>query len=109
MVPSMRTSLVALAFVAAVGFSGCVSTHSSATAPTRDPAASRDWVARRAAQLAASGLSGSEAEMKARSEFAARFGYEPEAVTLYDSKAKQRAEQQKVNEGFEKLQRGSGN
>lgn len=105
----MKTSLVALALVAAAGFAGCVSSPTTATAPTPDPAMSRDWVARRAAQLAAGGLSGAEAEMKARSEFASRFGYAPEGHTLFDSKAKERAEQQKVNEGFEKLQRNPGN
>lgn len=88
-------------------FSACVSAEvDRAAASVRDPAAGRAWVDRRAAELRGSGLSDRDAQSKAESDFAARYGYTLDTYTVYDSEAKARAEQQKVNEGLEKLQRG---
>lgn len=86
---------------------GCVSSDPDrAAARPRDPAGDRDWINRRASQLKASGLNDSQASMKAQSEFRSQFGYSPDTHALYDPRAKERAEQQKVNAGLEKLQRG---
>jgi hypothetical protein len=98
-------ALGALVFTAAL-LAGCVSSDPDrAAVRQRDPAGDRDWINRRASQLKASGLNDSQAQGKAESEFRSQFGYSPESYTLYDSGAKARAEQQKVKDGLEKLQR----
>lgn len=105
----LRASLAFVAAASALLFSACTSPQAASALPTRDPAMSRAWVERRAAELAASGIPAGDATLKARAEFASRFGYQPENYPLYDSGAKARAEQQKVNDGLEKLQRDRGN
>ena len=105
MFPRVRILLCASLLLAGL-FAGCVSSDPDRAALRRhDSAADRDWVNRRATQLKASGLSDSEAQGKAEADFRSQFGYAPESYTLYDSGAKARAEQQKVNAGLEKLKR----
>ncbi|MBA4136785.1 MAG: hypothetical protein C0518_05660 [Opitutus sp.] len=96
----------AAALAVATLLSACVSPEpDQAAARLRDPAAGRAWIDRRAAELRASGLSDRDAHSKAEADFSARYGYSPDTYTVYDSEAKARAEQQKINEGLEKLQR----
>jgi hypothetical protein len=106
MKPRFRLLTGAALLALAAQFSACVSSAPDVEAARlRDPAAGRAWIERRAAELRGSGLSEGDAQTKAQSDFAARYGYTPDTYTLFDSEAKARAEQQKVNEGLEKLQR----
>jgi uncharacterized protein YdeI (YjbR/CyaY-like superfamily) len=76
------------------------------TSPDTQSAGRSAWIERRAAQLSASGLSSGEAAAKAASEWSSLTGDEREAILFrYSSKSSSEAEQKKVNEGLEKLQR----
>lgn len=86
--------------------SGCQSGPVSAeTARQRATTERRAWIERRAAQLSTSGLSSGDAAAKAAAEWESRTGDQSETWTIYDSSAKAKAEQQKVKDGLEKMQR----
>ena len=98
-----------LALTLILGLVACSSTDTNASLPRKyDNVAAKDWIERRANQLAASGIKPGEATLKATQEWNHRSldGSETEGLTIYDSAAKQKAEQQKVNEGLDKLQKG---
>lgn len=103
----LRRALIAPALLAsALLLGGCVSGGPDQAAH-RQPNATRDnaWIERRASQLKASGLNDSQASAQAQSDFASQFGYTPETYTLYDSKAKSKAEEQELKDDLRKSQR----
>jgi len=79
----------------------------SDTARQRATTDRRAWIERRAAQLSTSGLSSGDAAAKATAEWESRTGDQSETWTIYDSSAKAEAEQQKVKDGLEKMQRAN--
>lgn len=87
---------------------GCQSGPAGADTARQRLSAERDsWIERRAAQLSASGISSGDAAARAAAEWASRTGDQSDTWTLYDSSAKAKAEQQKVQDGLEKMQRGN--
>ncbi len=87
--------------------SGCVSSRDAAAPADRADAARAAWVERRAAQLSTAGLRGHEAAAKASAEWSSLSGDEREAVILrWDSRAEERAEQRRIEEGLDALRRG---
>jgi hypothetical protein len=96
-----------LALAAVLVLSGCVSSREGADPAGRADATRAAWIERRAAQLSTAGLGGSEAATKASAEWSSLTGDEREAVILrWDSKAEDRAEQRRVEEGLDALRRG---
>lgn len=102
----MRPTLAAALAGLGLWLAGC-------QAPAEQPSVSRQrdtterqaWIERRAAQLSASGLSSSAASSKAAAEWTSRAGDPSESWTVYDSAAAQKAEQRKINQDLEKMQR----
>lgn len=91
----------------AAALAGCQSApHPAASDP--QSAGRSAWIERRAAQLSSSGLSSREAAAKAASEWSSLTGDEREAILFrYSTDDARQAEQKKVNEGLEKLQRSN--
>ncbi len=73
-------------------------------AAQRDRTQADAWVARREAQLKQMGLKDGDAAMKAREEWE-HLGNSTESYTLYDSAAKQKAEQEKFESDLTKVPR----
>lgn len=97
----------------AAGLAGLSLWLAGCQAPAETPAVSRQrdtterqaWIERRAAQLSASGLSSVNAVARAADEWTSRTGDPSESWVVYDSAAGRKAEQKKINEGLEKMQR----
>jgi hypothetical protein len=107
--PLTRTLIPSAGLAALMlGLSACTLPDTDARLP-RQPsnAAAKSWIERRANELAASGLSPSDAAVKASDEWAHRNldGTGPDTYVLYNSNAKAKAEQKELNEGLEKMQR----
>jgi hypothetical protein len=95
------------ALAVALALSGCVSSRDAAAPAGRADAARAAWIERRAAQLSSAGLRGHEAAAKASAEWSSLTGDEREALIFrWDSKAAERAEQRRVEEGLDALRRG---
>jgi uncharacterized protein YdeI (YjbR/CyaY-like superfamily) len=93
-----------LAGLAVFALAGC----QSSTGPSdgRESAVRQAWMERRAAQIGASGVKAAEATAKAAAEWSALTGEQREAILFsFNASAKEKAEQQKVKEGFEQLAR----
>lgn len=90
------------------GLTGCRSGGPDMAGARPANIAADSWIANRSRQLEQSGLKSADADAKARQEWSARSLGSPseQAYTIYDSTAKAKAEQQKLNEGLEKMQRG---
>lgn len=104
-----RILLAVTLAMGAIGLTACSSPDTEALVPRKyDNVAAKAWIERRANQLAASGIKQGEATLKATQEWNNRSldGSETEGLTIYDSAAKQKAEQQKINDGLDKLQKG---
>lgn len=73
-------------------------------ASQRDRTSSDTWIARRESQLKQMGLKDGDAAMKAREEWT-HLGNSTESYTLYNSAAKQKAEQEKLESDLAKAPR----
>ncbi|MBI2510858.1 MAG: hypothetical protein HYV96_02665 [Opitutae bacterium] len=73
-------------------------------AAQRDRTQAETWIARRESQLKQMGLKDGDAAMKARDEWR-DLGNSTESYTLYDSAAKQKAEQEKFESDLAKAPR----
>ncbi len=105
---SRKILLGLVASVCALGLAACGSPDADARRPRPpDNTAAKAWIERRTQQLTTSGLKSGDAAQKAAAEWShgSLNGSGLDSYQIYDSAAKQKAEQQKINEGFEKLQK----
>lgn len=106
---SARKILLSLvASVCALGLAACGSPDADASRPRPpDNTAAKAWIERRTQQLTTSGLKSGDAAQKAAAEWShgSLNGSGQDSYQIYDSAAKQKAEQQKINAGLEKLQK----
>lgn len=91
------------ALLATLVLAGCQApANVPGAAAQRDRSHADQWIARRESQLKQMGLKDGDAAMKAREEWT-NLGNSTESYTLYDSAAKQKAEQEKFEEDLGKL------
>ena len=105
---SRKLLLGLVAGVSVLGLAACGSPDAEARRPRPpDNTAAKAWIERRTQQLTSSGLKSGDAAQKAAAEWShgSLNGSGLDNYQIYDSAAKQKAEQQKINEGFEKLQK----
>lgn len=94
-----------LALVLGSLLTGCAAPANVPRAAMQRDRATRDtWIARRESQLAQMGLKSGDAAMKARSEWE-HLGNATESYPLYNSAAKQKAEQEKFESDLAKASR----
>ena len=102
----MKTLLRLLVPSALLGFllAGCEAPANVPRVAQRNSTEANHWLARREAQLTQMGLKPGEARSKAESEWR-NLGNSAEGYTVYDSAAKQKAEQAKFEDDLAKRSR----